>query len=107
MGQLQHRASAAMNAYRRKGGKQNRRKQVAMALRFVEYLEFEERLRDWDHLSAHQIIRYYKSRRELSARTIYNHFLAVRELVEQVRPDLIVPEPKLELFGQPKQENRK
>ena len=101
MGYLKRSARMALNGYSRKGGKTNRRKQVDMAIRFAGYLEVEERLRSWDRLSARHVIRFYTSRRELAPRTSYNQYLAICELVEQVRPDLVVPVPIPERHGHP------
>jgi len=97
MGYLQHRANLALNSYRRKGGKQNRRKQVAMAIRFVRYLESVERVKDWEHLSKRHVIRFYKANRHLSGGTIANYYYAICQLCESIGSGLEVPRPKLEL----------
>lgn len=65
--------------YARKGGKDNRRQQRARMIAFAAHAQALG-AREMGQVGATHVIRYWKSNRDLSDTTLYNHWLAVCEL---------------------------
>ena len=76
---LQQQVQELTRAYVRKGGKDNRRQQTARMLAFAAHCEALG-AREMGQVGATHVIRYWKSNRDLSDTTLYNHWLAVCEL---------------------------
>jgi hypothetical protein len=68
--------------YVRRGGKQNRRKQVSLIVDFLEYTAAQERVTSLHRIGARQVIRFWKAHRELSENTAYDYWLGLCKLWE-------------------------
>jgi hypothetical protein len=78
---LQQQVEALAHAYTRKGGKTNRRQQAARMVAFAAHAEGLGAT-DIGQLGSKQVIAYWRALRAqgLSERTMYAHWLALREL---------------------------
>jgi hypothetical protein len=68
--------------YVRRGGKQNRRKQVSLIVDFLEYTDARERVTSLHRIGARHVINFWKSHRELSEKTAYDYWLGLCKLWE-------------------------
>jgi hypothetical protein len=68
--------------YVRRGGKQNRRKQVSLIVDFLEYTDAQERVTSLHRIGARHAINFWKSHRELSEKTAYDYWLGLCKLWE-------------------------
>lgn len=68
--------------YVRRGGKQNRRKQVSLIVDFLEYTDARERVTSLHRIGARHAINFWKSHRELSEKTAYDYWLGLCKLWE-------------------------
>jgi hypothetical protein len=68
--------------YVRRGGKQNRRKQVSLIVDFLEYTDAQERVTSLHRIGARHAINFWKSHRELSEKTSYDYWLGLCKLWE-------------------------
>lgn len=87
MGRLVAQVRMLTRAYVRKGGKTNRRQQVARMLAFARFCE-SEGVTEINRLGARQVILYWMQNRHLAPSTQYNHYRALCilwELAEKVK----------------------
>lgn len=68
--------------YVRRGGKQNRRKQVSLIEDFLEYTDARERVTSLHRIGARQVINFWKAHRNLSEKTAYDYWLGLCKLWE-------------------------
>jgi hypothetical protein len=68
--------------YVRRGGKQNRRKQVALIVDFLEYTDAQERVTSLHRIGARHVVNFWKAHRELSEKTAYDYWLGLCKLWE-------------------------
>jgi hypothetical protein len=68
--------------YVRRGGKQNRRKQVSLIVDFLEYTDAQERVTSLHRIGARQVINFWKAHRNLSEKTAYDYWLGLCKLWE-------------------------
>lgn len=69
------------HSYARKGGKKNRHQQVQRMLKFAEFCA-SEGANSLGQVGSRHVINYWRSNRDLSDSTLYNHWLAIRTLWE-------------------------
>lgn len=86
---------SVIHAYVRKGGKDNRRQQARRMLSFASHCQ-NLGVRHAGEVGRRHVIEYWKSLRvdALSERTIYSHYLALRELWKLLRRLDLPPMPK-------------
>jgi len=68
--------------YVRRGGKQNRRKQVSLIVDFLEYTDAQERVTSLHRIGARHAINFWKAHRSLSEKTAYDYWLGLCKLWE-------------------------
>ena len=66
--------------YVRRGGKQNRKKQVALIMDFLEYTDSTEKLTSLHRLGKRHVINFWKSHRNLSDKVAYDYWLGICKL---------------------------
>ena len=79
MGNLVEQVKALTNGFSRKGGKGNRRQQLARMLAFAAFCEGMG-ASELGQVGNRHVIQYWKARRSLSDATLYSHWLAIRHL---------------------------
>jgi len=67
------------HSYVRKGGKCNRNQQRKRMLSFAKHVE-NLGAKSMGQVGRRHVILYWKANRDLSSSTLYNHWLAIREL---------------------------
>nr|AFN66378.1 hypothetical protein pM02_c6_31 [uncultured bacterium] len=85
---------ALAHGYSRKGGKDNRRQQRARMLAFGEHCAAMG-ADSLGQLGARHVISYWRSNRDLGDRTLYAHWLAVRQLWQLAGKGCEPPRPRL------------
>jgi hypothetical protein len=74
--------------YVRRGGKQNRKKQVSLIIDFLEYTDSQEKITSLHRLGSRHVINFWKSHRNLSEKTAYDYWLGICKLWEWIgKPD--------------------
>ena len=74
--------------YVRRGGKQNRKKQVSLIIDFLQFTDAQEDLRSLHRLGKRHVINFWKSHRELSDKMAYDYWLGMCKLWEWIdKPD--------------------
>lgn len=74
--------------YVRRGGKQNRKKQVSLIIDFLEYTDSQEKVTSLHRLGSRHVINFWKSHRNLSEKTAYDYWLGICKLWEWIgKPD--------------------
>jgi len=74
--------------YVRRGGKQNRKKQVSLIIAFLEFTDSTEKLTSLDRLGKRHVINFWKSHRDLSEKVSYDYWLGICKLWEWInKPD--------------------
>jgi hypothetical protein len=66
--------------YVRRGGKQNRKKQVALIMDFLEYTDSTEKLTSLHRLGKRHVINFWKSHRNMSEKVAYDYWLGICKL---------------------------
>lgn len=66
--------------YVRRGGKQNRKKQVALIMDFLEYTDSTEKIVSIHRLGKRHVINFWKSHRNLSDKVAYDYWLGICKL---------------------------
>ncbi len=79
--------------YVRGGGKDNRKKQVARMIEFLDWAESVENVRALHGLGKNHVIGFWKSHRELSEATAYKYWLAISKLWEWLGKHEPPPKP--------------
>jgi len=86
----------AADIYVSKGGKRNRRQQRARMLAFARFVEETKGCKiGIDHIGKKDVIAYWKANRELSERTLYAHWLALKTLFILIDKKDEPPRPKV------------
>lgn len=63
--------------YVRRGGKQNRRKQVSLIVNFLEFNDAQEGLTSLHRLGKRHVINFWKAHREMPEKSAYDHWLGL------------------------------
>ena len=79
--------------YVRGGGKDNRKKQVARMIEFLDWAESVDNVRALHGLGKNHVIGFWKSHRELSDATAYKYWLAISKLWEWLGKHETPPKP--------------
>jgi hypothetical protein len=79
--------------YVRRGGKQNRKKQVSLIIDFLEYTDSQEKITSLHRLGSRHIVNFWKSHRNLSEKTSYDYWLGMCKLWEWIGKPGKPPEP--------------
>jgi hypothetical protein len=79
--------------YVRGGGKDNRKKQVARMIEFLDWAESVDNVRALHGLGKNHVIGFWKSHRELSDATAYKYWLAISKLWEWLDKHEAPPKP--------------
>ena len=79
--------------YVRGGGKDNRKKQVARMIEFLDWAESVDNVRALHGLGKNHVIGFWKSHRELSDATAYKYWLAISKLWEWLGKHEAPPKP--------------
>ena len=66
--------------YVRRGGKQNRKKQVSLIMDFLEYTDSTEKLTSLHRLGKRHVINFWKSHRNFSDKVAYDYWLGICKL---------------------------
>jgi hypothetical protein len=66
--------------YVRRGGKQNRKKQVSLIMDFLEYTDSTEKLTSLHRLGKRHVINFWKSHRNMSEKVAYDYWLGICKL---------------------------
>lgn len=66
--------------YVRRGGKQNRRKQVSLIVNFLEFIDAQEGLTSLHRLGKRHVINFWKAHREMPEKSAYDHWLGLCQL---------------------------
>jgi hypothetical protein len=66
--------------YVRRGGKQNRKKQVSLIMDFLEYTDSTEKLSSLHRLGKRHVINFWKSHRNMSEKVSYDYWLGICKL---------------------------
>lgn len=66
--------------YVRRGGKQNRRKQVSLIVKFLEFTDAQEGLTSLHRLGKRHVINFWKAHREMPEKSAYDHWLGLCQL---------------------------
>jgi hypothetical protein len=76
---LYHEVYELTHHYVKKGGKKNRNQQRKRMLAFAKFAQ-SHGVKSLGQLGRKHVIQYWKENRALSERTLYSHWLAIREL---------------------------
>lgn len=79
--------------YMRRGGKQNRKKQVSLIIKFLEYTDSTEKLTSLDRLGKRQVINFWKSHRHFTEKVAYDYWLGICKLWEWIGKNDAPPKP--------------
>lgn len=66
--------------YVRRGGKQNRRKQVSLIVNFLEFTDAQEGLTSLHRLGKRHAISFWKAHRDMPEKSAYDHWLGLCQL---------------------------
>lgn len=66
--------------YVRRGGKQNRRKQVSLIVNFLEFTDAQERLTSLHRLGKRHVISFWKAHRDMPEKSAYDYWLGFCQL---------------------------
>lgn len=66
--------------YVRRGGKQNRRKQVSLIVTFLEFTDAQEGLTSLHRLGKRHVINFWKAHRDMPEKSAYDHWLGMCQL---------------------------
>lgn len=66
--------------YVRRGGKQNRRKQVSLIVNFLEFTDAQEGLTSLHRLGKRHVINFWKAHREMPEKSAYDYWLGFCQL---------------------------
>jgi hypothetical protein len=66
--------------YVRRGGKQNRRKQVSLIVNFLEFTDAQEGLTSLHRLGKRHVINFWKGHRDMPEKSAYDHWLGLCQL---------------------------
>ncbi len=66
--------------YVRRGGKQNRRKQVSLIVTFLEFTDTQEGLTSLHRLGKRHVINFWKAHRDMPEKSAYDHWLGMCQL---------------------------
>ena len=84
--------------YVRKGGKRNRNQQRKRMLALAKFAQ-SKGVKSLGQLGRKHVIQYWKENRALSERTLYNHWLAIRELWKLIEKTGEPPKPQKLIYG--------
>ena len=74
--------------YVRRGGKQNRKKQVSLIIAFLEYTDSTDKLTSLDRLGKRHVINFWKAHRHFTEKVSYDYWLGLCKLWEWInKPD--------------------
>ena len=74
--------------YVRRGGKENRRKQVSRIIKFLRFTDSNEKITSLHRLGKRHVIEFWKANRDLSDKTANDYWLGICELWEWIgKPD--------------------
>jgi len=76
---LYHEVYELTHHYVKKGGKRNRNQQRKRMLAFAKFAQ-SHGVKSLGQLGRRHVIMYWKLKNNLASRTLYNHWLAIREL---------------------------
>jgi hypothetical protein len=66
--------------YVRRGGKQNRRKQVSLIVNFLEFTDAQEGLTSLHRLGKRHVINFWKTHRDMPEKSAYDYWLGLCQL---------------------------
>jgi hypothetical protein len=66
--------------YVRRGGKQNRRKQVSLIVNILEFIDAQEKLTSLHRLGKRHVINFWKAHRDMPEKSAYDHWLGLCQL---------------------------
>ncbi|MBS3952401.1 MAG: helix-turn-helix domain-containing protein [Methylomicrobium sp.] len=66
--------------YVRRGGKQNRQKQVSLIINFLEFIDTQEGLTSLHRLGKRHVINFWKAHRHLPEKSAYDYWLGLCQL---------------------------
>lgn len=66
--------------YVRRGGKQNRRKQVSLIVNFLEFIDAQEGLTSLLRLGKRHVVNFWKAHREMPEKSAYDYWLGLCQL---------------------------
>lgn len=66
--------------YVRRGGKENRRKQVSRIIKFLRFTDSNEKITSLQRLGKRHVIEFWKANRDLSEKTANDYWLGICEL---------------------------
>ncbi|MCD2453544.1 hypothetical protein GO003_024500 [Methylicorpusculum oleiharenae] len=66
--------------YVRRGGKQNRQKQVSLIINFLEFIDTQEGLTSLQRLGKRHVINFWKAHRDLPEKSAYDYWLGLCQL---------------------------
>lgn len=66
--------------YVRRGGKQNRRKQVSLIVNFLEFADAQEELTSLHRLGKRHVINFWKAHRNMPEKSAYDYWLGLCQL---------------------------
>ncbi|WP_036250261.1 helix-turn-helix transcriptional regulator [Methylobacter sp. BBA5.1] len=66
--------------YVRRGGKQNRRKQVSLIINFLEFTDAQEGLTSLHRLGKRHVINFWKAHRDMPEKSAYDYWLGLCQL---------------------------
>ncbi|MDO8845573.1 helix-turn-helix transcriptional regulator [Methylicorpusculum sp.] len=66
--------------YVRRGGKQNRQKQVSLIINFLEFIDTQEGLTSLQRLGKRHVINFWKAHRHLPEKSAYDYWLGLCQL---------------------------
>lgn len=66
--------------YMRRGGKQNRKKQVSLIIQFLEFTDSTEKIGSIKRLGKRHVINFWKSHRDMPEKVAYDYWLGICKL---------------------------
>jgi hypothetical protein len=79
--------------YVRRGGKQNRKKQVSLIINFLEFTASQDKFTSIHELGRRHVINFWKSHRDLPEKTAYDYWLGICKLWEWIGKKEKPPKP--------------
>lgn len=79
--------------YVRRGGKENRRKQVSRIIKFLRFTDSNEKITSLQRLGKRHVIEFWKANRDLSDKTANDYWLGICELWEWIGKSDAPPKP--------------
>jgi hypothetical protein len=83
--------------YVRRGGKQNRKKQVSLIINFLEFTASQEKFTSIHELGRRHVINFWKSHRDFPEKTAYDYWLGICKLWEWCGKTEKPPKPRVSI----------